>query len=59
MKKYIASLEKLLEKLELSKYQTILIMDKNINGLLLRDGCGINELKRKFRRKENNRKTLC
>lgn len=37
-------------------YQNIIIIDKNIKGLLLREGCGIMELKRKYKRKENNRK---
>ncbi len=41
------------------RYQNIIIIDKNIKGLLLREGCGIYEFKRKFKRKENNRKTLC
>ena len=40
------------------KYQNIIIVDKNIKSLLLREGCGLNEFKKKFKRKENNRKTL-
>ena len=34
-------------------------MDKNTKGLLLIEGCGINEYKRKFKRKENNGENLC
>lgn len=41
------------------RYQNIIIVDKNTKGLLLREGSGINEYKRKFKRKENNRETLC
>lgn len=33
-------------------YQNIIVIDKNINGLLLRKDCGIMEMKKKSRRKE-------
>ena len=33
-------------------YQNIIIIDKNIKGLLLREGCGIKEMRKKFKRKE-------
>ena len=41
------------------RYQNIIIIDRNIKGLLLREGCGIYEFKRKFKEKENNRENLC
>ena len=39
-------------------YQNIVIINKSIKELLLRKGCGIDGLKKKFKRKENNRKPL-
>lgn len=40
-------------------YQNIIVVDKSIKGLLLREGCGIKEMRKKFRRKETiGRKTL-
>ena len=33
-------------------YQNIVIVDKSIKGLLLREGCGIKEMRKKFKRKE-------
>ncbi len=41
------------------RYQNIVIIDKNIKGLLLSKGLGIMDLKKKFKRKENNRDILC
>lgn len=37
-------------------YQNIIIVDKSIKGLLLREGCGIKEMRKKFKKKGNNRK---
>jgi len=40
------------------RYQNIIIIEKNIKGLLLRKGCGIMEFKKKNEGKEDNRKTF-
>lgn len=39
-------------------YQNIIIVDKSIKGLLLLEGCGIKEMRKKFKRKETIGKTL-
>lgn len=42
------------------KYQNIIIVDKNIKGLIIREGCGIMKMKKKIlKEKEDNRKILC
>ena len=38
--------------LDKDKYQNIVIVTKDIKGLLLREGCGIMELKKKYRKEK-------